>query len=116
MVFSSITFLFYFLPIVLAIYYIVPNKLKNIVILISSFAFYFYGEPTYILLMIFSIISTYIFGLLIDKHRGTENSKIFLILSISISVALLIYFKYIDFIIENINLFLAQKLDFPQAR
>ena len=111
MVFSSITFLFYFLPIVLAIYYIVPNKFKNVVILISSFAFYFFGEPTYILLMIFSIISTYIFGLLIDKHRGTENAKLFLILSIAISVALLVYFKYIDFIIENINLFLSQKLD-----
>ena len=111
MVFSSITFLFYFLPIVLAIYYIVPNKFKNIVILISSFAFYFFGETTYILLMIFSIISTYIFGILIDKHRGTENAKIFLILSIAISVALLVYFKYIDFIIENINLFLKQKLN-----
>ena len=111
MVFSSITFLFYFLPIVLAIYYIVPNKFKNIVILISSFAFYFFGEPTYILLMIFSIISTYIFGILIDKNRGTENAKIFLILSIAISVALLVYFKYIDFIIENINLFLRQKLN-----
>ena len=111
MVFSSITFLFYFLPIVLAIYYIVPNKLKNIVLLISSLAFYFYGEPTYILLMIFSIISTYIFGILIDRYRNTESSKIFLILSITISIALLVYFKYIDFIIENINLFLTQKLD-----
>ena len=111
MVFSSITFLFYFLPIILAIYYIVPNKFKNIVILIASFAFYFFGEPTYILLMIFSIISTYIFGILIDKYKGTENAKIFLILSIAISVALLVYFKYIDFIIENINLFLSQKLN-----
>ena len=110
MVFSSITFLFYFLPIVLAIYYIVPNKWKNIVLLISSFIFYFYGEPTYVLLMLFSIICTYIFGLLINKYK--KHAKLFLILFICISVGLLIYFKYIDFIIQNINLWLTNKLDF----
>ena len=69
MVFSSITFLFYFLPIVLLIYYLVPKKCKNIVLLIASLMFYFYGEPKYILLMAFSIISTYIFGILINKYK-----------------------------------------------
>ena len=67
MVFSSITFLFYFLPMVLAIYYIVPKKWRNLVLLISSFIFYFYGEPTYVLLMAFSIITTYLFGILISR-------------------------------------------------
>lgn len=110
MVFSSITFLFYFLPIVLAIYYLVPNKWKNIVLLISSFIFYFYGEPRYVILMTFSIVCTYIFGLLIDKYK--KYSKLFLTLFICISVGLLVYFKYINFIIENINLFLANKIDF----
>lgn len=110
MVFSSITFLFYFLPIVLAIYYLVPNKWKNIVLLIASFIFYFYGEPIYVLLMLFSIICTYIFGLLINKYK--KHAKLFLILFICISVGLLIYFKYIDFIIQNINLWLTNKLDF----
>ena len=110
MVFSSITFLFYFLPIVLAVYYLVPNKWKNMVLLISSFVFYFYGEPIYVLLMIFSIICTYIFGLLI--HHYKKYSKLFLILFLSISVGLLVYFKYINFIIENINLWLANKIDF----
>ena len=110
MVFSSITFLFYFLPIVLIIYYIVPNKYKNIVLLISSLAFYFFGEPVYTLLMIFSIICTYIFGLLIDKYR--DKSKLFLTIFICITLGILIYFKYIDFIIENINLWLNNKLDF----
>ena len=110
MVFSSITFLFYFLPIVLAIYYIVPNKLKNMVLLIASIAFYFYGEPKYLLLMIFSILSTYIFGLLMDKYK--KYSKIFLILSICTTVGLLVYFKYINFIIQNINLWLSNKIDF----
>lgn len=111
MVFSSITFLFYFLPIVLALYYLVPNKLKNLILLISSFIFYFYGEPKYVLLMAFSIISTYICGIFVDKYRGTKKSKIFLILEIIISIGLLIYFKYANFIIKNINLWLSQKID-----
>lgn len=111
MVFSSITFLFYFLPIVLSLYYLVPNKLKNLILLISSFIFYFYGEPKYVLLMAFSIISTYICGVFVDKYRGTKKSKIFLILEIIISIGLLIYFKYANFIIKNINLWLSQKMD-----
>ena len=111
MIFSSITFLFYFLPIVMVIYYIVPNKLKNIVLLISSLAFYAYGEPRYVFLMIFSILITYIFGLLIDKYKNTKYSKLILLTSICINLGLLVYFKYIDFIIQNINLWLSTKID-----
>lgn len=110
MVFSSITFLFYFLPVVLAIYYIVPNKLKNIVLLLASLLFYFYGEPKYLLLMISSIIITYIFGLLINKNK--KHAKALLIISIGITISILAYFKYANFIIENINLFLNDKLGF----
>lgn len=110
MIFSSITFLFYFLPIVLGIYYLVPNKFKNLVLLMASFAFYFYGEPMYVLLMILSIICAYIFGILIDKYKN--YSKLLLTLFICISIGLLIYFKYINFIIENINLWLSNKIDF----
>jgi len=110
MVFSSITFLFYFLPIVLAIYYLVPNKFKNTILLLSSLLFYFYGEPKYIVIMITSILVAYIFGILIDKYR--KYSKIFLILSIAICVGILIYFKYTNFIIQNINLWLKNKIDF----
>ena len=79
MVFSSITFLFYFLPIVLGIYYIVPNKMKNVVLLLASIFFYFYGEPKYVIIMLVSIIITYLFGILIDKYK--KYSKLFLILS-----------------------------------
>ena len=111
MVFSSITFLFYFLPIVLAIYYIVPKNWKNTILLIASLAFYFYGEPKYILLMISSIIITYIFGILIDKNYNTTKAKIYLIISISISVGLLVYFKYTNFIIKNLQLWLSNKID-----
>ena len=110
MVFSSISFLFYFLPIVLGIYYIAPNKLKNMVLLIASMFFYFYGEPTYVAIMVFSIISTYIFGLLINKYK--KYSKLFLILSICVVIGILIYFKYTNFIITNINLWLTNKIDF----
>lgn len=110
MVFSSITFLFYFLPAVLAVYYLVPKKCKNIVLLISSLIFYFYGEPKYTLLMLFSIVCTYIFGLLIAKYK--KQAKLFLILSIFVSIGLLVYFKYINFIIQNINLWLTNKIDF----
>ena len=80
MVFSSITFLFYFLPITLAVYYIVPNKFKNFVLLVASFIFYYFGEPTYVLLMAFSIISTYVFGILINKNKNTKYAKMWLIL------------------------------------
>ena len=109
MVFSSIAFLFYFLPILLVTYYLVPNKLKNIVLLAASLFFYFFGEPVYVLLMIASIVSSYMFGLLIDKFR--KYSKTFLILSVFTSVGALVYFKYTDFLIKNINLFLANKID-----
>jgi len=110
MVFSSITFLFYFLPIVLALYYIAPNKYKNIVLLASSLFFYFYGEPTYVIIMIASIVFTYIFGILMDKYK--KYSKLFLILSICVSIGILIYFKYTNFLIQNINLWLKNKIDF----
>ena len=99
MVFSSLTFLFYFLPIVLIIYYIVPNKVKNLVLFISSLIFYFIGEPKYVILMIVSILSTYIHGILIEKYE--KHKKKFLISSIVISLSFLVFFKYTDFIIEN---------------
>lgn len=111
MIFSSITFLFYFLPIVLAIYYIVPKKIKNIVLLISSFIFYAYGEPRYVFLMFFSILVTYIFGLLIDKYKNKKYVRGILISAICINLGLLVYFKYIDFIIQNINLWLSAQID-----
>lgn len=109
MVFSSLTFLFYFLPITLLIYYIVPSKAKNAVICLASLAFYFYGEPKYGILMIISILSTYIHGLLIEKYQ--KQRKKFLISSIVVSLGLLVFFKYTDFIITNINLVIGGKID-----
>ena len=111
MVFSSITFLFYFLPIVLIIYYIAPKKFRNVVLLISSLFFYFFGEPKYGWIMVLSIISMYIHGILIDKFKSTKYKKVPLISGIVISIAVLFYFKYFDFLIENINLWLNKKID-----
>ena len=103
MLFSSISFIYYFLPIVLTIYFLVPPKLKNTILLVASLFFYFYGEPAYSVLMILSIISGYLHGLWIFKVKGSRYAKIPLLSSIIVSVGLLMFFKYLDFIIENIN-------------
>ena len=103
MVFSSISFLYYFLPCILILYFIAPKKVKNVVLLISSLFFYFYGEPVYILLMIFEIITTYIYGRLIDNSKKQKNKKTILTLAIITNLSLLGFFKYADFAIENVN-------------
>ena len=77
MLFSSITFLYFFLPILLIIYLLTPNKYKNITILIFSLVFYFYGEPKYIIILLLSCLINYIGALLIEKYRST--SKLILI-------------------------------------
>lgn len=101
MVFSSLTFIFCFLPIVLGIYFIVPFKFKNLVLFIASMLFYIFGEPKYAILMIISIASTYIHGILMEKYE--KHAKKFMISSIAISIGLLMFFKYTDFFILNIN-------------
>lgn len=103
MLFSSISFLYYFLPITLLIYFISRNKYKNLILLLASLFFYFYGEPIYTLLMLFSTFSGYIHGILIDKYKSTKYSKLFLVSSLFISLGILTVFKYGDFIISNVN-------------
>ena len=103
MLFSSIPFLYYFLPCVLLLYFLAPKKLKNAVLLLSSLVFYAWGEPIYVLLMISSVVSGYILGLLIEKFREKRLGKVFLIVSVVISLGLLGYFKYADFFIANFN-------------
>ena len=103
MLFSSISFLYYFLPILILVYFISKNKYKNIILLLASLFFYFYGEPIYTLLMIISAFSGYIHGILIDKYRNTKYSKVFMLSSLVISLGILTVFKYGDFIISNIN-------------
>lgn len=99
MVFASITFLYYFLPIFLILYFIFPKKHKNIVLLIFSFIFYFYGEPKYILLMLIEVFFSYFMTLSLEKNK----SKSLLGIIISFHIFLLCVFKYLNFIITNIN-------------
>ena len=99
MVFSGITFLYYFLPIMLFIYFISKTKYKNIILLIGSLLFYFYGEPKYIIILLLSGIINYFIG----KKIVSKNKKIYLILGLTLNLGLLFYFKYFNFLLENIN-------------
>ena len=103
MLFSSISFLYFFLPAVLILYAVVPKVLKNTVLLASGLVFYAWGEPRYVVIMVISILVGYIFGLLIEKFRGKKLSKVFMILSVCVDLGLLVYFKYVDFFIDNFN-------------
>ena len=103
MLFSSISFIYYFLPITLLLYFMAPKKLRNYVLLVSSMVFYFFGEPIYVLLLVLSSVSDYIWSLLIEKFRGQKKTKMFLIMSLIINLGLLGFFKYIDFFIGSVN-------------
>ncbi len=105
MVFSSLTFLFAYLPIVLAVYYLVPMRWRNLVLLLVSLFFYGWGEPVYILVMIFSILMNWIFGNFISRYRDSDRKKAkhFLVGCIVVNLALLGFFKYWDFFASNLN-------------
>ena len=104
MLFSSVPFLYWFLPCVLILYAIVPRILKNTILLLSSLFFYGYGEPRYVIWMVVAIILAYIFGLLIERYETfPQLSKLFLVLSVISSITMLGYFKYANFFIQNIN-------------
>lgn len=103
MVFNSLTFLCIFLPVVLALYYLLPTlRIRNILLIAVSLLFYAYGEPVYVLLMIASIIINYIFGRLL----GTENKKKrqwILAIAVVINIGLLVVFKYLDMMVQTVN-------------
>lgn len=106
MVFSSVVFLFLFLPIVLLAYFAVKGKARNLVLVIASLFFYAWGEPVYLFLMIFSILFSYGMGRLIDRKKKENDpgaAKLWLICSIFVHIGLLVVFKYTDFLLENAN-------------
>ena len=103
MVFSSMTFLLFYLPAVLAVYYLAPNKLKNLVLFVFSLLFYAWGEPVYVGLMLFSTVFDYICGLTAERFRGTRKAKIALLVSVVVNLSLLGVFKYTDFLITTVN-------------
>ncbi len=104
MVFSSLTFWFIYLPVVLISYYVTPKKARNIVLFVVSLAFYGWGEPVYILLMLATILINYIAGFLINKARDKERKKLWLILSVVLNLSFLVFFKYSGMIVSTINL------------
>ncbi len=101
MIFSSVTFLFIFLPVTLLLYYIVPKKLKNVVLLLTSLVFYAWGEPVYVILMLYSILLNYSMGLLMDRFPNA--GKQILVFTVAINLLLLGFFKYYGFFMENLN-------------
>ena len=104
MLFSSIVFLFTFLPVILILYYLVPRRLKNAVLLLCSLVFYAWGEPVYIFLMIFSIIFNYISGL--DIARNLKNRRAArgsLIFNLIVNLGILGFFKYEGFLLDSLN-------------
>ncbi len=103
MVFSSVLFLFRFLPVFFICYYVAPGRMKNFILLLGSLFFYAWGEPVYILLMLFSTLSDYVHGRLIEKYRGGGRAKIFLVSSVLINLLVLCFFKYADFLIQTVN-------------
>lgn len=103
MLFSSMIFLWIFLPLLFITYYIVDKKFKNIILLIASLFFYAWGEPRYIFLMLFSIAMNYVFGIIVENQEKLKIRKILVILCVLFNLGLLAYFKYFNFLVGNIN-------------
>jgi len=101
LIFSSLLFLFLYFAAVILIYYCLPRKFRNVFLFVANLIFYGYGEPVYILLMVFSITMNYVFGLLIGKYRN--KAKLFLVLSVVLNLGLLGFFKYTSFIVESLG-------------
>ena len=100
MVFSTLIFVFMYLPVTLAVYFLVPRKWRNLALFVLSLAFYGWGEPAYIALMLISIASAYGFGFLIEKYRESDKkrAKTFVILSLCLNLSFLLFFKYFNFV------------------
>lgn len=104
MIFSSLLFLFWFIPIFFIIYYICPAKVRNVVLFLGSIVFYGWGEPKFLLLIFVSIVVNYFAGLLIEKYESVlALKKTFLVAAMIFNFGMLFFFKYINFFITNIN-------------
>ena len=112
MIFSSLEFLCVFLPVVFALYCVIPSlKAKNALLIVASLFFYAYGEPVYVLLMIFSAIVNYAMARLID--RGQRAKKVFLVIDIVLNLGMLAVFKYADFAVDTVNRLLSVRIPQP---
>lgn len=109
MLFSSITFLFAFLPLVIALYYLCRQELRNYILLAASIIFYAWGEPKYFLVMMLVVVINYFSALLMEYRRAQH--KLFVTLAVLVNFGVLGYFKYTNFLIENLNLLLRNAID-----
>ena len=117
MIFSSIFFLFVFLPITLFLYYVVPWKFKNFMLLLCSLIFYAWGEPVYVFLMLFSIVFNYLSGIEIDGYRQNENTKMLRYsfwFTVIVNLAILGFFKYYGFLVNNLNAILPFEIPYRE--
>ena len=113
MLFSSAIFLFAFLPITFLVYYMINPKFRNIWLFLVSVFFYAWGEPRFVLIMLFSIIMNYGLGLLADNYRGTDYGRVVIITTVILNLVLFFCFKYLNFTIQNLNSLL--KITLPQT-
>lgn len=112
MVFSSVLFLFRFLPIFMICYFAAPRRMRNVILFLGSLIFYAWGEPVYVVLMLFSTVSDYILGRAIASSRSRSRARGLLVVSLLINLLVLGFFKYTDFIIQTINAFAETNLRF----
>src|SRR5271157_1736654 len=103
MLFSSLLFLYLFLPVTLFFYYLAKERLQSLILLLASFIFYAWGGPSYVTILIISILINYFTGLIIGSGEAKKRRRTFLVLGIILNLLLLIIFKYTHFFIENIN-------------
>ena len=103
MVFSSVLFLFYFLPILLLVYFVCPVKYRNFVLLFFSLLFYFIGEPINIIFLLLSCFINYYGSVLINKNKSKKTKKLVFIGTIIYNIIQLLFFKYTNFFISNLN-------------
>jgi len=102
MVFSSLTFLFGFLPVALLLYYAAPGRCKNTILLLASLFFYAWGEPVYVLLMLFTVLCDYGIGILMDPLEGKRRTAVFIV-GVCLNLGFLLVFKYASFLIGTLN-------------
>ena len=116
MVFSSLIFLCVFLPVNLLLYFVVKNQVwRNAVLIVSSLVFYAWGEPVWIIALIFSAVFDYFNGKNVEKYRGTPKARFFLILSITGNLLILGVFKYSGFLVENLNQLFNLNMNVPRT-
>ena len=113
MLFSSMTFVFLFLPIVCLIYLLAKKELHNAILLAASILFYAWGEPRYLAIMILTILANYVGAIALDKHK--KYKKPILLATIAVDLSFLLYFKYFNFFIDNINSIFAMDITFLEV-